>query len=203
MTSLDDCCLQTIRKSLLKGGASDLLKLWADTSNQCLGETKHGTLNDLLRRETLGYAIVKYIHMHNGAIYGGFVASHFSGRAWNDIDICYPNLNLHVKLMKELTRFLCFLFDIHNKDMDIVFRRKSEYGVSVKLSFYKNIIIDVDVSSKILIADFPISIGSCLSLTASGVFFRQELCENLHVGRWKVDDCIDMLRASVDIKLPP
>lgn len=140
--------------------------------------------------------------MHNGFVYGGFVASHFSGRAWNDIDICYPNLQVK-QLIKQLTRFLCFLFDIHNKDMDIVFRRRSNYGISVKLSFYENIVIDVDVSTKIRIIDFPISVGSCLTLTASGVYFREELCDNIDVGRWKLDDFIDLLRASVDVKLAP
>jgi len=202
MTSLDDCCLQTIRKSLLKGGAPNLLKFWVDTSKQRLGETEHGTLNDELRREIIGYAIVKYIHMHDGFVYGGFVASHFSGRAWNDIDICYPTLNIK-QLMKQLARFLCFLFDIHNKDMDIVFHRKSSYGVSMKLFCYEYIVINIDISAKICTHSLPFSVGSCLTLTASGVYFREELCETIEVGRWKLDDLIDMLRASADIKIAP
>ena len=202
MTSLDECCLQTIRKTLFNGGAPDLLKTWVDVSRQHIGETKHGNLNDKLLREILGYAVVKYIHMHNGYVYGGFVASHFSGRVWNDIDICSPNCETKV-LLKQLTVFLCFLFNIHNRDIEIVFRKKSTYGVSMTLVFFENIFICLDISSKIRVADFPISVGSCLKLTASGAHFREELCENIEVGCWKLNDLIGMLRSSLDFKIVP
>ena len=108
MSSLENKSIAAVRKSMLRGSLADLLIRWNEAEKKIKGGNEHDTFEHMLKRDVVAYTIVKFVDMMDGYVFGGFVASHFSGLPWTDLDIVMKDTSF--TMMSHMITFICFVF---------------------------------------------------------------------------------------------
>jgi len=174
-------------------------------------------------RDLYSYAIINYLGIqHNFKVFGGFVASHISGKNWTNIDMMAPYERLtQMEFMTQIVTFLRFIFGFKSTDLSLIDKTDYEqinYGYydtfkyllhinegylkhEIKInvmnrSFHRGLISDTDY--------IPATIGKCLIMHNNKISMRK-LHTNYIVppilNTWSADDVIELLRNGKDIGL--
>lgn len=160
----------------------------------------------MARADALAYAVVHVSTALGCSIFGGFLAAHFSGKVWTDIDIMLPSqLTMHTVHIA-LARMLPDIIDVPRREMRTTIEHKTSYGTRVKIVILGTreeddtaISIDLVQPRPIPTMYVPTTIGSCLSYDGNEMIIRRDASPHLRF--WRLGDILALLKNGEDVML--
>ena len=217
MCSLEYLSIAKTREILSKSDAHSLLSHWKRASD-LRGGNEHYEFDQQLRKDVIGYTIMRFVQMMNGEVFGGFVRSHYSGLPWSDIDIVVASVSRET-FEFALTEFICIILGFSKHHVRLTLKKRNTYGYSyhLKLGPFKfghsktiseciEIFIDVcqtigplKNNNNATMHRIPVTVGSCLRMDKDSTGFVP-IFKN-YINTFSVHDILDLLKQGTDIKL--
>lgn len=175
----------------------------------------------MILRDLYSYTIINYLGIqHNFKVYGGFVASHISGKNWLNIDMIAPYERMaQMEFMTQIVTFLRFIFGFKSTEVELTDETNYEQQMSNYYDSYKYLLhiyegqfkhqIKINIISRnnniIQETDYmPVTIGKCLIMHNSKITMRRIPSQYMIppiLRTITVDDIIEILSTGKDISL--
>ena len=204
MTRLEDTAISKMRARMSRASLGELLNILKEIQSKCKGGNEYVDFTESLTRDVYAYAVVNYFNMFGFSVFGGFVASHLSGKTWNDIDFQLPGDKNDMNYITRLIGFLRFAFGLSPMQITLEDTSKKFYCCGT----YKLSITD-DIDTHVISMDFavmssvpvycPVSIGRCLLMKNNVISLRNIPIAAMILIPWQVEDIISILRDGKDV----
>lgn len=205
MSRLEEKAIQAMRAELLDCPLAKLSAHFHDTAPRCKGGNEVELFEDMARADALAYAVVRVSTALGCTIFGGFLAAHFSGKVWKDIDIMLPSqLSMHT-VHVALARMLPDIIDVHRSEVRTAIEQRGAYGTRMQVTLLdthdeKDTSVSIDlVHPKPRMMYVPTTIGSCLSYDGNEMTIRRDASPHLRF--WRLSDVLDILKNGEDVML--
>jgi len=194
------------RASLLDGCASTIINYWGKSFEVAEGlmYLNKYQLRKLMQWDAITYAIIHIVTTMKGTVYGGMIASHYSGFVTNDIDIMFPNCEAITTFKKVFLERLCFLFGFSHSQIQFEYLASPGYGHKHILTIQcvgpekKTLEILMDISHNTIMEIrkrqfIPITWGRCLAYNLTKGIHLRLTCDfamDCHVPIHRVLKCL-------------
>jgi hypothetical protein len=196
---LEDKAIAKMRDRMSHASITELIDIKKEIKKSCKGGNEQVIFDESLMRDVYAYAIISFLNIYNVVVFGGFVASHISGKPWDDIDVMTdPN---HV--MKVIS-FLRLAFGFKPMDVQMQEGESKRYSKGYIFKIHDGDFthtIKMDIVPALNTHWIPVTVGKCLMMKDNVVSLRQIPTAAFMLHAWKVNDIVEMLRNGHDVGL--
>lgn len=203
-------CIQSFQKDFLYASSVEIINR-IQSFKEIPPGAGFGPKSISVHLRTIGYSYIflQIVILYKGTVYGGFLASHFSGMPWNDIDIMFDTCDLIKAFKDNLCRWIMFTTGVPLVDIYFTLETKSKYGHKHLLKI-GDITIKVDITSRSGLSQcirnkshsnfgqHPVTVGRMLSFNSRGLFLKSALTQT-NITNYYVFEVINLLKEGKDI----